>query len=351
MIKVLIVDDSKVVQEFMTHILSSDPEIRIIGVAGSGEEAVELVAEKKPDVISMDIHMAGMDGYETTRIIMETVPTPIVIVSGSLSVNEVSNSFKLIEAGALAMILRPPGMEDPGFTEARRKLIQHLKLMSEIKVVKRFPNQMALRIRPMHAVQTSLPEIKDIQLIAIGASTGGPIVLQTILSQLPRNLSVPVVVVQHIAKGFLEGFRDWLASSSNLPIHIAKDGEMLEPGNIYIAADDFHMGLCSGPRIKLIKSPPENGLCPSVDFLFRSVAAVFGSSAIGVLLSGMGKDGAKGLKTMKEKGCFTIAQDEASCVVFGMPGEAVKIGAVVQVLSPIKIAETLSVLRKKTNPV
>jgi two-component system chemotaxis response regulator CheB len=347
MIKVLIVDDSRVVQEFMTYILASDPDIEVIGVAGSGEEAIELIHKKRPDLITMDIHMPGMDGYQATRTIMETIPTPVIIVSGSLGVNEASNSFKLLEAGALAVVLRPPGIEDPGFAEARRVLIQYVKLMSEIKVVKRFPRQMNHRIRPTHSVQSVNPDNKDIQLIVIGASTGGPVVLQTILSNLPKDFPVPILIVQHIARGFLNGFRDWLSGYSLLPINIAKDGELLEPGYIYIAPDDLQMGILPGLRITLDKLPPENSLCPSVDFLFRSVAEVMGPNAIGVLLTGMGKDGAKELKNMKDRGAVTIVQDEASCVVFGMPGEAVRIGAADQVLAPEKIAVVLSVLCQK----
>ena len=342
MIKVLIVDDSIVVQQFMIHLLSSDPEIQVIGVASTGNEAIDLVKKNRPDVITMDIHMPGMDGYEATRVIMETVPTPIVIVSGSLGVNDVKNYFKLIESGALAVVLRPPGIEDSGLIEARKELIQTLKLMSEVKVVRRFPNQAKDKIRPSRLKQPVSSQVKDFKLIAIGASTGGPIVLQTILANLPKGLPVPVLIVQHIARGFIKGFKDWLAVSSNIPLHIAENGELLKPGNGYIAPDDLQMGILPGPSIILSKLPPENSLCPSVDFLFRSVAEVMGSNAIGVLLTGMGKDGAKELKTMKDKGAITIVQNEASCVVYGMPGEAVRIGAADQVLSPKKIAEFIT---------
>lgn len=346
MIKVLIVDDSVVVQKFMIHLLTSVKEIQVVGIASSGVEAIDLVKELHPDVITMDIHMPGMNGLETTRIIMETNPTPIVIVSGTLRVNDVTTSFKLFEAGALAVVLRPPGMEDPEFIGARKELIQTIKLMSEVKVVKRFPRQGKENNQSNNHQQSILPKINGIQLIAIGASTGGPVVLQTILANLPNDLPVPVLIVQHIAKGFVKGFRDWLATTSKITLSIANDGQILQSGNGYIAPDDFQMGITPGGMIKLSMLPPENGLCPSVDFVFRSVTEVLGSKAIGVLLSGMGKDGANGLKMMKDNGAITIAQNEASCVVFGMPGEAVRIGAAGQVLSPEKIVAYLTELLK-----
>jgi two-component system chemotaxis response regulator CheB len=347
MIKILIVDDSRVVQEFMTHLFSSDTGIEVIGVAGSGEEAIDFVRAKRPDVITMDIHMPGMDGYEATRTIMETYPTPIVIVSSSSGVSDVANSFKLFEAGALAVVLRPPSMEDPEFLSARKSLLQTVKLMSEVKVVQRFPNHSRAKTRMPGIVKKEYPLNNNIRLIAIGASTGGPVVLQTILANLPKGLPVPVLIVQHIAKGFVHGFRDWLAGSSNIQVKIASNGEEVMPGIGYIAPDDHQMGILNGTRISLHKLPPENGLCPSVDFLFRSVAVNMGSHAVGVLLTGMGKDGARELKTMRDKGAITIVQDEASCTVFGMPAEAVKLGAADHIIPADKIAGFLSNLLKK----
>jgi len=348
MIKTLIVDDSKTVREFMIHLLSSDPEIQIVGLACNGNEAIDFVREKRPDVITMDIHMPGMDGYEATRIIMETHPTPIVVVSGSLKVNDVAISFKLYEAGALAVVLRPPGIEDAGYYDASKALINTVKLMSEIKVVRRFPKRTIAQYKPIILNQPINPESRNIQLIAIGASTGGPVVLQKILSELPENIPVPILIVQHIAKEFIKGFRDWLSNTSMIPLTIAKDGEQLYPGIGYIAPDDFQMGIESGLKI-LLSKPVDSGLCPSVDFLFHSVSEVLGANAIGILLTGMGKDGAKELKSMRDKGAITIAQDEASCVVYGMPAEAVKIDAVDHVLSPDKIIEFINEWFSETN--
>jgi two-component system chemotaxis response regulator CheB len=226
--------------------------------------------------------------------------------------------------------------------------------MSEIKVVKVFPGR---RNAYFKSPENSMPEKcrplsktnRDIELIAIGASTGGPMALLKILSGLPNKLPVPVLIVQHIAAGFIQGFVEWLSFSSNIPLCIATDGETAKPGTGYVAAEGFHMELRQGLVIKLSTLPPENGLRPSVNHLFRSVAQTLGQHAIGVLLLGMGTDGAMGLKTMKENGAITIIQDEASSVVFGMPGEAFKIGAAGYVLPIEEIPAFLSDLLVKKN--
>ncbi len=347
MIKVLIVDDSKVVQEFLAHLLSSDPDIQVVGIANSGYDAIKLVKAKKPDIITMDIHMPGMDGYEATRTIMETVPTPIVIVSGSSNKKEVTSTFRLLEAGALAVIIRPPGFEHPHFAESRKELIQTVKLMSEVKVVRLYPRRRREQIKPIRFVQIFENDLKRIQVIAIGASTGGPMALQIILSRLTPDLPVPVLIVQHIAKGFVNGFKVWLSATSGIKLKIAEDGETISDGIGYIAPDNCHMGISPRKKIILNDQPPENGLKPSVSFLFRSVAQAFGPNACGVLLTGMGKDGAEELKAMKDKGAFTLVQNKESCIVFGMPGEALSIGAADQALSPEKIAEILAKMGTK----
>ncbi len=334
MIKILIVDDSKVQQEFLAHLLASDPDIKVIGFASSGYEAIELAKEKKPDVITMDIHMPGIDGYIATRKIMETIPTPIIIVSSSVKTKEVAGTFKSLEAGALAVVLFPPGFENPNFPTARKELIQTVKLMSEVKVIRRFP-QRTIKLTPV------LKTENKIQLIAIGASTGGPQVLQKILSSLPGDLDVPVLIVQHIAMGFIKGFVQWLSMTSGIKLKIAEEGEKAKPGVGYIAPDNYHMGVTRDLTIRLNDGPPVSGLKPSVNFLFHTVAENIGNNAIGVLLTGMGKDGAEELKAMKELGAITVVQNEETSVVFGMPAEALKIGAADQALSPEKIVEII----------
>jgi two-component system chemotaxis response regulator CheB len=342
MIKVLIVDDSKVVQEFLTHIFSSDPKIKIVGIANSGREAIELVRIKRPDVISMDIHMSGMDGYETTRMIMETYPTPIVIVSGSVDSLKMVKTYKSLEVGALAFVIRPPGIEHPQYKTFSKELIQTIKLMSEVKVIRLFPRNRKDHVIPYRLGNDFETDERRIQVIAIGASMGGPMALQRILSKLPSDLSVPVLIVQHIAPGFVKGFQEWLSITSGIKLKIAEDGDLTSAGIGYIAPDNFQMGISTGRKITLRKQPPENGSKPSVSYLFRSVGASFGKNALGILLSGMGRDGADELKVMKDKGALTIVQNQESSVMFGMPGEALMIGGADHALSPESIAAIIS---------
>lgn len=345
MIKVLIVEDSPVVREFLVHVLSSDPGIVVVGTAKDGEEALEGVERWKPDVITMDIHMPKLDGFEATRRIMERYPAPIVIVSGSWDRREVAMTFHAIEAGALAAIPRPLGVGHPRHAESAAELISTVKLMSEVKVVRRWarlPRVQAISRQP-RADGTGVERAPGrIKLVAVGASTGGPVVLQTILSLLPGVFPVPVLIVQHIAAGFTEGFVEWLTGKSNLPVRVAAQGEVALPGKAYVAPDGVHLKVNVNGTIALTDDQPENGLRPSVSCLFRSVTEVYGQNAAGVLLTGMGKDGAVELKRMKDAGAVTIAQDEESSVVHGMPGEAIHLGAATYVLSPERIAAVLS---------
>ena len=342
MIKVLIVDDSRLAREMLAQIFSTDPEIQVVGTADNGLDALDEVKGKRPDLVTMDVHMPKMDGFEATRHIMEIQPTPIVIVSGSASVSEVAFSFEAVEAGALAVVPRPPGPSHPDHASAVEELIQTVKLMSEVKVVTR---------RAQH--KTSSPakaaaplNHREVKLVAIGASTGGPPVLQQILSALPRELPFPLIIVQHIAKGFTEGYKEWLAAASHFPLKIAERGEILKPGMGYIAPEGSHLEVDFGPRVRLTDHEPDYGLRPSVNYLFLSVARTYGPQAVGVLLTGMGSDGARALLEMREKGALTIVQDKASSVVFGMAAEAVKLNAAGHILPPAEIAALLTKLAR-----
>jgi two-component system, chemotaxis family, protein-glutamate methylesterase/glutaminase len=342
LIRVLIVDDSLVVREFLQHILSSDPDIQVVGMARDGEEAVRLVHRIKPDVVTMDLHMPKMDGYQAIRKIMETHPVPVIIVSSNWDPQEVGKSFRAMEAGAVAALVKPQGIGHPDYPNAARELIQTVKLMSEVKVVRRWVRPPREGAAPSLAPRpVPRPRPADISIIAVGASTGGPPVLQTILSLLPKDLPVPIVIVQHIARGFVQGLLAWLTQTTGFPMHLASHGDRMLAGHVYFSPDDHHLGVDSAGCAILSVDPPENGLRPSVSFLFRSVARNFGSRAIGVLLTGMGRDGAEELRLMRERGAVTFAQDQASSVVHGMPGEAIKLDAAVHILAPEAIAESL----------
>ncbi len=349
MIKVLIVEDSPTVRDFLIHILNSDPVVRVVGTAGNGEEALEAVEHCRPDVVTMDIHMPKMDGLEATRRMMETHPVPIVIVSGSHDPREVAETFRAMEAGALAVLPRPAGRGHPDHETMVRDLVQTVKLMSEVKVVRRWARAHrtaadgAARERPFPRRAPS-----DVKLIAIGASTGGPVVLQTILSGLPRDFSAPIAIVQHMVADFIPGFTEWLDQTCRRPVHVATHGAPILPGHAYTAPGGYQMKVDAGGHIVLTRDEPENGHCPSVSYLFRSVAQVFGGTAVGVLLSGMGKDGAEELRLMRERGAITIAQDKESSVVHGMPGEAIQLDAAAYVLPPEKITAALASLAGKS---
>jgi two-component system chemotaxis response regulator CheB len=351
MIRVLVVEDSHTAREFLLEILGSDPAIQVVGTAETGEEAIEAVGRTRPDIITMDVHMPRMNGFDATRRIMETHPTPIIIVSGAADVTDTAKAFRAIESGALAVLRRPSGVGHPDYEQSKSELIRTIKVMSEVKVVRRWPRYRPVEPIPAAAIPAgfALQSLQtQIRLVAIGASTGGPPVLQTILAGLPRNFPIPVLIVQHIAAGFTQGFVEWLAQSSSLPIHLPVDGQSILPGQAYVAPDGLHMAVGADGRVQLKSDKPENGLRPSVAFLFRSVAKAYGQSAVGVLLTGMGKDGASELKLMKEQGAVTIAQDRDTSVVHGMPGEAIKLGGATYILPPEQICLALTGLTTKT---
>ncbi len=342
MIKILIVEDSPVVRDFLTYILSSDPELEVVGTVSNGIEACQAVPRLHPDVVTMDIHMPRMDGFEATRRIMETHPVPIVVISGARQADEVATTFRALEAGALAFQPRPNCIGHADFDAAARELVKTVKLMAEVKVVRRWPA--ARKPKPasdMGAAIAVKPEVENIKLVAIGASTGGPLVIRTILNGLPPEFPAPVMIVQHMVPEFIPGFVEWLRPIVCLDVRLAAHGETLQAGKVYVAPGGCQTGIGPGGKILLTQDPSWNGHRPSVSYLFRAAAEIFGNEAIGVLLTGMGNDGAAELRLMREKGAVTIAQNEPTSTVFGMPGEAVKLQAATYILPPEQITATL----------
>jgi len=349
-INVLVVDDSSVVRMHLAELLDSDPQIRVMAAVGDGQAALEFVKAQIPDVVLMDIHMPVMDGFEATRRIMETQPVPIIICTATTSTKEVAMTFRVMEAGAVACVEKPMGREHPDFETVAANFLQTVKLMSEVKVVRRWPRaRTPATPTPALAVGEGWLSPGEISVLGIGASTGGPPVLQTILIGLSKSFPVPILIVQHIAQGFLSGLAEWLSQTTGLQVHIAAYGVCPLPGHVYLAPDNFHMGIGPGGRILLTKEELENGLRPAVSYLFRSLAEMCGPRSVGILLTGMGSDGAAELKLMRDKGAVTIAQDSESSIVHGMPGEAIAMGGATHVLPPDKIAELLLTLVTRRN--
>lgn len=346
-IRVLIVDDSITARNLLKLLLSEDPLFEVIGILSNGSEAVEFAKRERPDVISMDIHMPVMNGFEATREIMEVSPVPIVIVSTAYNPNETRLSFQALEAGALTILPRPMGPGHPDFVKQAKNFRNTLKSLSEVRVVRRTrPPLNRGETKPVnHAdlTKTVLRQEEKVStpIVVIGASAGGPSALQLILQSVPSGFPSPILIVQHIDKGFAEGFAQWLSQSSSVPVTIPKDGDKLLPGHAYLPSGDHHLGLKGAGVVALSSSAPENGLRPSVSYLFRSAAAHYGSNTVAVLLSGMGRDGAKELKNLKEIGAFTLVQDSETALVYGMPGEALRLQASCIVLPPERMIQAI----------
>ncbi|MBA2490723.1 MAG: chemotaxis-specific protein-glutamate methyltransferase CheB [Gammaproteobacteria bacterium] len=347
-INVLLAEDSPVTRMFLVHVLESDPRIRVVGAVGDGSAAVDFVVKNKPDVVLMDLYMPVLDGFEATRRIMEQQPLPIVICSAVVDPREMDITFRSLEAGAVACIEKPTGSGHADFETTAANLLQTVKLMSEVSVVRRTRKLWPAPVQVAYSSKWQNTR-RDIKLIAIGASTGGPPVLQTILASLPKYFPAPILLVQHIARGFVDGMAEWLNRTTSLQIQIASYGTVPLPGRVYLAPDDFHMGVGAGGWIVLTREEPEHHVRPAVSFLFRSLAAAYGPGALGVLLTGMGSDGAAELKLLKDTGATTIAQDRESSLVHGMPGVAIALGGATHVLSADKIADALVALVSNRN--
>jgi two-component system chemotaxis response regulator CheB len=284
---------------------------------------------------------------------METRPTPIIVVSASANLQDTTVAFTAIEAGALAVVERPRGIGHPEYEKTAAQLIETVKLMSEVPVVRRWARRGdGSSSGPRAAAGREPAAAKEVRAVAIGASTGGPPVLHKLVSGLRKDFPAPLLVVQHIVPGFSEGFMEWLRGSSAMGVRLATNGELAEAGQVYLAPDGFHLGMDEHGRLRLSAEPAENGHRPSVAHLFRSVAEACGAQAVGVLLTGMGKDGAAELKMMKEAGAITVAQDKESSIVHGMPGEAIRLGGASYTVSADGLAALLTRLvdSNKENP-
>jgi two-component system chemotaxis response regulator CheB len=331
-IRTLIAEDSPTARELLLAIFASDPVFDLVAVASNGQEAVELTHHHRPDVVTMDIHLPILDGFEATKRIMEEVPTPVVIVS-AVDVRDVAISMSALRVGALAVHPKPYGPMTPGFEESARLLVATVRAMSQVKVVRRWSAAEPARLLRNALEAPRRPRSAPAaRVIAVVASTGGPAALEQILHNLPRDLGVPILVVQHMAPGFIVGAAAWLTAACARPVAIAREGELPRPDTVYLAPDGHHLGIYPDGRLHLSTEPPVDGFRPSGTHLFRSVARAYGSGAVGVILTGMGEDGVDGLRMLRDLGGYVIAQDEATSVVFGMPGATVAAGLADRVL-------------------
>lgn len=335
MIRVLISEDSAVVADHIKGLLESAPGIRVVGMARNGIEAVAMAENLKPDVITMDINMPKMDGVEATKQIMQKCPTRIIIITASADQKESRPAFEALKSGALTVLEKPRGYGHKDYTVIRDNLIKTVEVMSTVKVVTRW------RPRTQPVVRAEVPSKKPL-IVAIGASTGGPAALSVVLKSLSADLAAPILIVQHMTSGFGTAFAGWLEHESALPVKIAMQGEKVRPGSVYIAQDDLHLGVTASGYISLSESyRVKTYHRPSVNYLFESVAHGYGGHAIGVLLTGMGEDGALGLREIKNAGGSTYCQDESTCVVFGMPKTAIGLGAADHIMPLDKIGPAL----------
>lgn len=343
-IRVLVVEDSLTVRQLLVEILNSAPGFIVVGQAGNGAEAVEAARRLTPDLITMDVHMPVMDGLDATRQIMLEQPTPIVIVSNTISRTDVDAALNATRAGALMVLPKPGNPEAPEFEASQQEFIAMARAMANVRVVRRWGGGAAAP-RPFRSNAASvMGEAPGQKLIAIGTSTGGPAALHRIIGDLPDGFPVPVVVVQHMAHGFIHGLADWLKDSTRKSVVVAEAGVSVVPGVIYIAADDRHFGVTSSGRIQLSDAEPTNGFRPSVDHLFHSCAAAYGPGLTAVILTGMGQDGVAGLRAAYAAGARVIAQDEESSIVFGMAQAAIQAGVVDEVLPLDQIAPRLATM-------
>ncbi len=353
-ITVMIVEDSRVISEFLQHIINRDSRLQVIAAVRSGEDALEFLQTQKPDIISLDIRLPGMNGLELTQRIMSEYPTPIVVVSSDVEDEELQISMNALRAGALAVVQKPVGMAHSDYEQLASGLCTKLVIMSQVRVIRQryrlttpFPSMPRPQLTRQEPPENAAPP----KILGLVASTGGPSAIARVLNDLAPDFTAPILLVQHITPGFVRGFVSWLNDVlPRLSVVEATHGMLIEASTVYVAPADCHLLYGSSGRIQLSDAPPISAQKPSGTLLFRSLAPL-GSAASGVLLTGMGEDGALGLQEMWAAGAYTIAEDESTAIVFGMPAAAIKLGAASSVLPLPEIGTRLSSLfnhRKQT---
>lgn len=324
-VRVLIVDDSPVAQRLLTHAIKSDPRLNVIGCAGNADQALSMIKALKPDVVTMDIRLPRINGFEATRRIMQEYPLPIVVVASNVDDATLNITMNALKAGALTVVEKPPVLSQADYQAMAKALCAQLVNMSDVKVVRQ---RTRIRSAPPSSV---MPPPGGFDVVGIVASTGGPGALARIAADLPDDFPLPIVVVQHIGAPFVAGFASWLGTVSRLPVVLAGHDLGLKSGTVHVAPGDVHLRI-AGNQCRIDHGPPVNGQRPAGDVLFHSLAEGHGGRAIGIVLTGMGEDGARGLVEMRRRGAHTIAEDASTAVIWGMPGAAVALGGAVEQL-------------------
>ena len=349
-LRILVVEDSLTTRQYLLEVLGRDPDLQIVGEAADGRRAIELCESLRPDVITLDIMLPVMTGVAVAEYIMAFCPTPILIVSASTNRGELYRTYDALAAGALDVLDKPTVHDRDGVWESR--LLASVKLIARIKVITHIRGRIEFAGKSRNGFATELPltAASGRKIVAIGGSTGGPAAIVEILRGLPPGFPIPILLVIHIAEPFGKAFAEWLDAQTTLRVRYATNGERLPARGecgVIMAPPGLHMTVQHG-KLRLIHSPERNSCRPSVDVLFESLAQEMGADTTACLLTGMGKDGASGLLALHQAGAFTVAQDEASSVIFGMPREAIRLGAASQVLGLDRIAGVLSLIAGET---
>ncbi len=349
-VRVMVVEDSLVVRQLLVHIIARDPRLVVAAAVSSAEEALQEIGRVQPDVISMDIRLPGMDGLEATRRIMAEHPTPIVVIAGSVEDASLKISMNALRAGALTVVEKPVGVSSDGYAGIAETICTQLYIMSQVPVVRRrsfawsppgpAPNAIGIREPEWSMARPSI--------LGIAASTGGPPALAKVLGSLPADFPLPILLVQHMGSPFMEGFASWLDGLMPLEVRLAHDQEIPVAGKVYVAPGDRHLLLSPAGTLRVSAEPPMSNQRPSATMMFQSMAQTIGRRGLGVLLTGMGEDGAQGLLELREAGGYTLAEDESTAVVYGMPAAAVRLGGVSASLPLDMIAAKLIRLAKGT---
>jgi two-component system, chemotaxis family, protein-glutamate methylesterase/glutaminase len=327
--RVLVVDDSAFMRRIISDILVTDPQLNVVGTACDGEDAVSKAAKLYPDVITMDVAMPKMDGLMALRQIMQNRPTPVVMLS-SLTREGADITFKALEYGAVDYVMKPSGSVSLDLERVKQELVSKVKAAAHARIIKhQIPSAAAVRIGKTTR-----------KIVAVGASTGGPAALENLLLGLPNEIP-PILIVQHMPPTFTKSFADRLARICGFEVKEAEEGDYIIKNRVLIAPGGLHMTVGKDERVHLNTNPPVHAVRPAVDPMMESAAEVYVRNVVGVLLTGMGRDGAQGMKAIKQRGGFTVAQDEETSTIFGMPKAAIELGATDKVLPLFSIANEI----------